>query len=74
MLINKILWASDGSKDSTETLRCAELLSNKSEAEIVGLFVIPDHTKSGLSQFSSEDAVDARNLIVCFPGNIVMDK
>ncbi len=52
MLINKMLCASDGSKDSTETLRCAELLSNKSEAEIVALFVIPDYTKSGLSQFS----------------------
>ena len=56
MLINKIVWASDGSKDSTETLTCAELLSNKSEAEIVGFIVIPDYTKSGLSQFSSEDA------------------
>ncbi len=52
MLINKMLCASDGSKDSTETLRCAQLLSNKSEAEIVALFVIPDYTKSGLSQFS----------------------
>ena len=55
MLIDKILWASDGSKDSTEALKYAELLSKQFKAEIVGLFVIPDYTKSVLSQFSSED-------------------
>ena len=56
MLINKILCASDRPKVSTETPRYAELLSNKSEAEIVGFIVIPDYTKRGLSQFSSEYA------------------
>jgi CheY-like chemotaxis protein len=68
--------------DNEQNLRLVyrQVLSNggyevlEAESEIVGLFVIPDYTKSGLSQFASEDAVDARNLIVCFPGNIVMDK
>ncbi|HWP90905.1 MAG TPA: universal stress protein [Thermodesulfobacteriota bacterium] len=55
MLIDKILWASDGSKDSTEALKYAQLWSKQFKAEIVGLFVIPDYTKSVLSQFSSED-------------------
>jgi universal stress protein A len=43
MKIDKILWASDGSKDSIQTLRYAELLAKRFKSEILGLFVIPDY-------------------------------
>lgn len=42
-MIDKILWASDGSKDSIQTLSYAELLAKRFKAEISGLFVIPDY-------------------------------
>jgi nucleotide-binding universal stress UspA family protein len=42
-MIGKILWASDGSKDSIQTLRYAELLTKRFKSEILGLFVIPDY-------------------------------
>lgn len=42
-MINKILWASDGSKDSIQTLSYAELLAKRFKAEMLGLFVIPDY-------------------------------
>lgn len=42
-MIDKILWAYDGSKDSIQTLSYAELLAKKFKAEISGLFVIPDY-------------------------------
>jgi nucleotide-binding universal stress UspA family protein len=41
-MIDKILWASDGSKDSIQTLRYAEILAKKFKTEILGLYVIPD--------------------------------
>lgn len=42
-MIDKILWASDGSKDSVEALRYAELLATRFKAKIFGLYVIPDY-------------------------------
>jgi nucleotide-binding universal stress UspA family protein len=42
-MIDKILWASDGSKDSIQTLSYAELLAKRFKAEMLGLFVIPDY-------------------------------
>ena len=39
-MINKILWASDGSRDSNEALKCAELLAIKFKASIIGLSVM----------------------------------
>jgi nucleotide-binding universal stress UspA family protein len=42
-MIDKILWASDGSKDSIQTLSYAELLAKRFKAGILGLFVIPDY-------------------------------
>ncbi|MBI2486469.1 MAG: universal stress protein [Deltaproteobacteria bacterium] len=42
-MIDKILWASDGSKDSIEALNYAELLARKFKAEIIGLQVILDY-------------------------------
>lgn len=42
-MIDKILWATDGSKDSIEALNYAELLARKFKAEIIGLAVILDY-------------------------------
>ncbi len=39
-MINKILWASDGSKNSDNALKCVELLAMKFKADIIGLSVI----------------------------------
>lgn len=41
MMINKILWATDGSKDSFAALTYAELLAKKCKANIHGLAVLP---------------------------------
>ncbi len=43
VMIGKILWACDGSKDSIQTLRYVELLAKRFKALILGLFVIPDY-------------------------------
>jgi len=42
-MINRILWACDGSKDSIQTLGYAEILATRFKSEILGLFVIPDY-------------------------------
>jgi nucleotide-binding universal stress UspA family protein len=42
-MIDKILWATDGSKDSNEALNCAELLAKKFKAEIIALSIILDY-------------------------------
>lgn len=39
-MINKILWASDGSKNSNEALKCVELLAMKLKSRVIGLSVI----------------------------------
>jgi nucleotide-binding universal stress UspA family protein len=52
-MIDKILWASDGSKDSIEALDYAELLARKFKAEIIGLQVILDYY--GISENLSAD-------------------
>jgi len=40
MEIKKILWASDGSKESDEALKYVELFANKYSSEIIGLSVV----------------------------------
>jgi nucleotide-binding universal stress UspA family protein len=42
-MIDKILWASDGSNYSIETLKYVELLAKKFKAEILGLHVMRDY-------------------------------
>ena len=42
-MIHKILWASDGSKDSIQALKHAELIAKKLKAQILSLLVIPDY-------------------------------
>lgn len=42
-MIHKILWASDGSKDSIQALKHAELMAKKLKAQILSLLVIPDY-------------------------------
>lgn len=55
-MIKKILWATDGSKDSDETLKYVDLLARKYKSEIVGLYVIPDYPERRVAdQFSSEE-------------------
>jgi len=55
-MLKKILWATDGSKDSEETLKYVELLARKYRSEIVGLYVIPDYPeRRAADQFSSEE-------------------
>jgi len=42
-MIDRILWTSDGSKDSSEALKYVELLAKKFKARVFGLYVIPDY-------------------------------
>ncbi|MCI0454256.1 MAG: universal stress protein [Candidatus Dadabacteria bacterium] len=42
-MIHKILWASDGSKDSIQSLKYAELLAKRFKSQILSLFAIPDY-------------------------------
>lgn len=42
-MIDKILWACDDSDDSTNALKYAEFFAKSLNAEIVGLYVIPDY-------------------------------
>jgi len=42
-MIHKILWASDGSKDSIQALKHAELMAKKLKAQILSLLIIPDY-------------------------------
>ncbi|MBI2487619.1 MAG: universal stress protein [Deltaproteobacteria bacterium] len=42
-MIDKILWASDGSNYSTEALKYVELLAKKFKTEILGLHIIQDY-------------------------------
>jgi len=42
-LIKKIVWASDGSKDSVDALAFAESIARPLDSEIIGLYVIPDY-------------------------------
>lgn len=42
-MINKILWACDDSEDSTYALEYAEFFAKSLNAEIVGLYVIPEY-------------------------------
>jgi nucleotide-binding universal stress UspA family protein len=55
MMIDKILWASDGSKDSIEALKYAELLAKRFKAEISGLFVIPDYSEKVAGKLPSDE-------------------
>jgi nucleotide-binding universal stress UspA family protein len=54
-MIDKILWASDGSKYSIQTLRYTELLAKRFKAEILGLFVIPDYSEQVAEKFPSDE-------------------
>ncbi len=42
-MIKKIVWASDGSKDSVDALTFAENIARPLDSEIIGLYVIPDY-------------------------------
>ena len=42
-MINKILWASDGSEDSLDALDYVEVIAERCNSETVGLYVIPDY-------------------------------
>ena len=53
-MIHKILWASDGSKDSIQALNYAELLAKEYKAQIFSLLVIPDYYYVA-EQFPSEE-------------------
>ncbi len=54
-MINKILWASDGSKDSTETLKYVEILAKKFKLVILSLYVIPDYSEKAAWKFPSDE-------------------
>jgi len=54
-VIKKIVWASDGSKDSLHALSHAESLARVFGAGIVGLYVIPEYFEvSTMDEFESE--------------------
>ncbi|MGH7799391.1 MAG: universal stress protein [Thermodesulfobacteriota bacterium] len=54
MMIHKILWASDGSKDSIQALKYAGLLAKEYKAQIFSLLVIPDYYDIA-EQFPAEE-------------------
>lgn len=55
-MIKKIVWASDGSKDSIHALSHAESLARMFGAGIVGLYVIPEYFEvSTINEFESEE-------------------
>lgn len=55
-MIKKIVWASDGSKDSIQALSHAESLARMFGAGIVGLYVIPDYFEvNTIDEFQSEE-------------------
>ena len=54
-MIDKILWASDGSGDSIQTLKYAELLAKRFKSEILGLFIIPDYSEGVFGRFPSDE-------------------
>ena len=48
MPIKKILWASDGSKESRDALRWAEILANQFGARVIGLSVLETLNRDAL--------------------------
>ena len=55
-MINKIVWTSDGSKDSLDALAYAENLARLFDSEIIGLYVIPDYFEvTVLDEFPSAE-------------------
>jgi nucleotide-binding universal stress UspA family protein len=54
-MIDKILSASDGSQDSIQTLKYAELLAKRFKAAILALFVIPDYSEGVFGRFPSDE-------------------
>ncbi len=55
-MLNKIVWTSDGSKDSLDALTYAENLARLFGSEIVGLYVIPDYFEvSVLDEFPNAE-------------------
>ena len=55
-MIKKIVWASDGSRDSVDALAYAEHIARPLDSEIVGLYVIPDYFEvKALDEFPSRE-------------------
>jgi nucleotide-binding universal stress UspA family protein len=55
-LIKKIVWASDGSKDSVDALTFAESIARPLDSEIIGLYVIPDYFEvKALDEFPTRE-------------------
>ena len=55
-MIKKIVWASDGSKDSVGALAYAENIARPLDSEIIGLYVIPDYFEvKALDEFPSPE-------------------
>ncbi len=55
-MIKKIVWASDGSKDSVDALAYAENIARPLDSEIIGLYVIPDYFEvKALDEFPSPE-------------------
>jgi len=59
-MLNKILWATDGSEDSFEALKYAELLAKNFKADILGLAVLPEDYKF-FETFSPEEKKKLEN-------------
>ena len=55
-MIDKILWASDGSTDSLDALSYVEDIARRCKADILGLYVIPDYFEVDMKdQFPEEE-------------------
>ena len=57
-MIKKILWASDGSTDSLDSLEYVEDIAHRCKAEIVGLYVIPDYFEVDIKDQFPEQEYD----------------
>jgi len=57
-LINKILWASDGSEDSLDALDYVEVIAERCNSETVGLYVIPDYFEVDMKDQFPEQEYD----------------
>lgn len=57
-MINKILWASDGSEDSLDALDYVEVIAERCNSETVGLYVIPDYFEVDMKDQFPEQEYD----------------
>jgi hypothetical protein len=56
LMLGKILWASDDSRDSNEVLKYIESLNSKFNVDVIGLYVIPDYPDRKIEGLTTEQS------------------